>query len=95
MDSLMQDVRYAFRSLRHSPAFVAVAIICLAVGIGANTAIFSVLDAALLRSLPYPRAERLISLRERTEKGNTPAVAYPNFADWRERSRSFSALAGY
>jgi hypothetical protein len=62
----MQDVRYAFRSLRHSPAFVAVAIICLAVGIGANTAIFSVLDAALLRSLPYPRAERLICLRERT-----------------------------
>jgi len=95
MDSLTQDVRYALRTLRRSPGFVSVAIVCLAVGIGANTAIFSVLDAALLRPLPYPRAERLVGLREQTEKGNTPAVAYPNFADWRERSRSFSSLAGY
>ena len=95
MDNVVQDVRYALRSLRHSPGFVAVAIICLAMGIGANTAIFSVLDAALLRALPYPRAERLVGLREQTQKGNTPAVAYPNFADWRERSRSFSAMAGY
>ena len=70
MDNVVQDVRYALRSLRHSPGFVAVAIICLAMGIGANTAIFSVLDAALLRALPYPRAERLVGLREQTQKGN-------------------------
>ncbi|MGH7624994.1 MAG: ABC transporter permease, partial [Gemmatimonadaceae bacterium] len=95
MDNLMQDVRYAFRTLRRSPGFVAVALICLAMGIGANTAILSVLDAALLRALPYPRSEQLVALREQTAKGNTPAVAYPNFADWRERSRSFSALSGY
>jgi len=95
MDNLAQDVRYALRTLRRSPGFVAVALICLAIGIGANTAIFSVLDAALLRALPYPRSDQLVALREQTAKGNTPAVAYPNFADWRERSRSFSALTGY
>ncbi|MGH7633711.1 MAG: ABC transporter permease, partial [Gemmatimonadaceae bacterium] len=86
MDNLMQDVRYAFRTLRRSPGFVAVALICLAMGIGANTAIFSVLDAALLRALPYPRSEQLVALREQTAKGNTPAVGYPNFVDWREQS---------
>ena len=91
----MNDLKYALRSLGKSPAFTAIAIATLALGIGASTAIFSVLDAVLLRPLPYPQQERIVALRELDEKGRGMAFAEPNFDDLRARSRSFEALAKY
>jgi putative ABC transport system permease protein len=92
----MSDVRYAVRMLFKSPAFAIVAIIALGLGIGANTAIFSVVNAVLLRPLPYPHSEQLILLRERLlgpsgfESGS---VSYMNYLDWRAAQKSFTDLA--
>lgn len=92
---MISDLKYALRSLGKTPAFTAIAIATLALGIGASTAIFSVLDAVLLRPLPYPQQERIVALRELDEKGRGMAFAEPNFDDLRARSRSFAALAKY
>ncbi|MEY2493830.1 MAG: putative transport system permease protein [Verrucomicrobiota bacterium] len=92
---MIADFKYALRSLGKTPAFTAIAIATLALGIGASTAIFSVLDAVLLRPLPYPQQERIVALRELDEKGRGMAFAEPNFDDLRARSRSFAALAKY
>ncbi len=89
----MQDLRYALRTLRKSPGFTAVALLTLALGIGANTAIFSVVYGVLLRPLPYKDASRLIVLNETTPRVGTVSVSYPNFLDWRAQSRSFSEMA--
>ena len=93
--SIIDDIRYAARSLIKKPGFTAVAVVTLALGIGASTAIFSVLDAVLLRPLPYPQQERIVELRELNENGRGMAFAEPNFDDLRARSRSFEALAKY
>src|SRR6478735_11247151 len=92
---MISDLKYALRTLLKSPAFTAVAVLTLALGIGASTAIFSVLDAVLLRPLPYPNQERIVELRELDEKGKGMSFAQPNFDDLRARSRSFDALAQY
>ena len=92
---MIADLKYAVRSLIKAPAFSAVAILTLALGISASTAIFSVLDAVLLRPLPYPQQERIVELRELNEKGRGMPFAEPNFDDLRARSRSFEALAKY
>jgi predicted permease len=92
---VIADFKYALRSLGKTPAFTAIAIATLALGIGASTAIFSVLDAVLLRPLPYPQQERIVALRELDEKGRGMAFAEPNFDDLRARTRSFAALAKY
>jgi hypothetical protein len=89
----MGDIRYGFRLLRKSPGFTIVAILTLALGIGANTAIFSVVNAVLLRPLPYPQPERLINIRERTPTYPTGAVSYPNFLDWRAAQHTFTDIA--
>jgi putative ABC transport system permease protein len=92
-----QDLRYAIRTLRRSPGFAAVAILTLALGIGANTAIFSVCDALLLRALPYPDSDRLVALRS-SHSSPTPdtGLASPlDLADWQARATSFDAIAGY
>jgi predicted permease len=89
------DLKYAFRSLGQKPGFTAVAAATLALGIGASTAIFSVLNAVLLRPLPYPQQERVVELRELDEKGKGMSFAQPNFDDLHARSRSFAALAQY
>lgn len=94
MEMLLQDLRYAFRTLRKSPGFTLVAVLTLTLGIGANTAIFSVVNAVLLRPLPYEEPERLVRLYEATER-ITGSVSVPNFRDWREQSQSFSRLAAY
>jgi putative ABC transport system permease protein len=90
-----QDVRYGLRSLRKSPGFTAVALLTLALGIGANTAIFSVLRAVVLRPLPYPDPARLVIIREQDTHGNSFSVTWPDFVDWRGQSRSFAAMAAY
>ena len=94
MTGIMRDVRLAFRQLVRYPGFSVVAILTLAVGIGANATIFSLVDAILLRQLPYPNAERLVALYEVNPKGGKRNVIAPaNFADWRQQSRSFEAMA--
>ena len=93
VEELWQDLRYGFRNLRKNPGFGAVVVITLGLGIGANTAIFSVVEALLLRPLPYSEPERLVMLSEKSREGARLTAAYPNFADWRARAQSFESLA--
>ncbi|MEP6993815.1 MAG: ABC transporter permease [Acidobacteriota bacterium] len=93
MSSFWQDVRYALRGLRKSPAFTATAVATLALAIGANTAIFSVVRGVLLRPLPFAHPETLVRLGEKDKDGNASNTGYATFVDWRERSRSFDGLA--
>ena len=93
MDSIIKNIRFGVRGLLRRPGFTAIAIVTLALGIGATTTIFSVVDALLLRALPYPDAERLVLLREVGAKGNQMAVAGPNFEDVQASSQTFDALA--
>ena len=92
MEALLQDVRYALRMLLKSPGFTVIAMVTLALGIGANTAIFSVVYGVLLRPLPYKDADRVIVLNEATPRIGTVSVSYPNFQDWRAQSHSFSKM---
>jgi putative ABC transport system permease protein len=94
IDSFRQDVSYALRALRKSPGFSAVAILSLALGIGANTTIFTFVNAVLLRPLPYPGSDRLVVLREQPRGSAATVNVHPqNFLEWRARARSFEALA--
>ena len=95
LDHLRQDVRFALRTLRKSPAFTAIAILTLALGIGANTAIFSVVDAVLLRSLPYPDANRLVIINESLVRQGELNVSLPDFLDWQAQSRAFDRMAAF
>lgn len=94
-DRLRQDVRYALRGMRRNPGFAAVATLTLALGIGMNTAVFSVVNAVLLRPLPYPEAKRLVWLADYRERFHMEAVAGPDFLDWKERAQSFDRMACY
>src|SRR5882762_3321689 len=93
---MVKDLQFAFRQLVKQPGFAFIAVLVLALGIGANTAIFSVVNAVLLRPLPYPRSEQLVLLRERSlgpsgfESGS---VSYMNYLDWRAAQKSFTDLA--
>jgi predicted permease len=95
MRGLIQDVRYALRQLGKNRGFTIVAVITLALGIGANTAIFSVVSGVLLNPLPFPRADRIVSMFQ--DKPNFPrgSISYPNFLDWQRDNRSFEAIAAY
>jgi len=97
LEQLLQDLRYGLRNLWNRPAFTGIAILTLAVGIGASTAIFSVVNAALLRPLPYPQPDQLVAVHSvnHTQDG-TPRNASPaDFRDWQEESTSFEQMAGY
>src|SRR5437764_3940849 len=91
----MNDLRFAFRMLLKNPGFAAVAVLTLALGIGANTAIFSVVNAVLLRPLPYPQSERLVWLSERGPNFPTMSISYPNFSDWRAQQGVFTHIGVY
>jgi len=99
MEVLSQDLRYAARTLRRSPGFAVLVTLTLALGIGANTAIFSVFDAVVLQPLPYPEPSRLVLLvgNVRREGGvqQRRGASRPDYADWRDQSRSFDAMAMY
>jgi len=95
METILQDIRYGFRMLRKSPGFTAVAILTLALGIGANTAIFSVVNGVLLNALPYPQPQQLVALYQRTNEFNESSIPYPNFLDWQRDNRTFAAMAAY
>ena len=89
----MNDFRFAIRQLLKNPGFTVIAVIALALGIGANTAIFSVVNAVLLRPLPYPQPDDLVILRERTASFPNGSVSYPNYLDWRAGQHSFTDLS--
>src|ERR1700736_5674466 len=89
----MQDLRFAFRMLRKQPGVSAIAVLTLALGIGANTAIFSVVNAVLLRPLPYPNADRIMVLNESSGPGQDFSVALPDYFDWRADTKAFEHLA--
>ena len=94
MDRLLQDVRHAVRVLRKTPVFTAVVIFTLALGIGANTAMFSVVNAVLLQDLPFADPSRVVDINEYNE-GQPTAIAPANFVDWRRLARSFQSMAVY
>src|SRR5271154_2855744 len=99
MQSFLQDVRYGFRVLAKTPGFTAVAVLTLALGIGANTAIFSIVNTVLLRPLPFPDSQRLASLGT-FDPRHSPAVpngsvSYPDAMDVRERNHSFQEVSVY
>ena len=95
MDSVIRDLRYAWRSLLRTPGFLAVTVATLGLGIGATTAIFSVVNGVLLRPLPYPRPDRIVQLWQVNKSGNDVNFSEPNFNDVRDESRSFTALAEF
>src|SRR5437588_7322701 len=101
IDDLLRDVRYAFRSLRRSPGFAVLAVLIMALGIGANTAVFSVVNAVLLKPLSYRDPDRIVTLTNPLTTGEAPTalstkrVSIPNFQDWHDRSSSFDAMAYY
>src|SRR5262249_31293949 len=93
MGKLLQDLRYSSRMLIRHRAVTAIAVVTLALGVGANTAIFSVVNAVLLRPLPYRDSNRLVMLSTNEEsKGALGNTGYETFVDWRERSRSFERM---
>src|SRR2546427_11472702 len=95
MHTLLQDIRYALGQLRKRPGFTAVALITLALGIGATTAIFSVVYGVLLRPLPYSGADRIMAVSEVNSNGRLSRLADPNFDDFRDQSHSFQSIAKY
>ena len=95
MQTLWQDLRYGLRMLGKNPGLTAVAVLTLALGVGATTAIFSVVYGVLLRPLPYPDSNRIMAVSEITSKGRPSRIADPNFDDFRDQSRSFQAIAKY
>jgi predicted permease len=95
MDSLFKDIRYGFRSLLKRRSLTGLAIVTLALGIGANTAMFSVINAVLLKPLPYAEPERLVWMNESGPEVANRWLSYPNFVDWRARSQSFEAMSTF
>ena len=94
MSDLLQDLRYAIRTLRRSPGFTGIAILTLALGIGATTAILSLVNATLLRALPYPEADRIVRVHQTVQEGRS-TVSPPDFTDWRAGSDAFAGMAAY
>ena len=92
MTNFLQDVRYGLRVLLKNPGFTAIAVLTLALGIGANTALFSVVNGVLLNPLPYPEPDRLVAVYAKTIDFEQGSITYPNFLDWQKDSHSFSAL---
>ena len=95
LEQIAQDAAYALRSLRRTPGFTGAAVVTLALGIGVNTAIFSVVNGVLLNPLPYPGPDQLVALYWRTAYGPRDSSSYPNFLDWVRDNRSFSDLAAF
>src|SRR5712671_5327940 len=90
-----QDVRFGLRVLSKSSSFATIAILTLALGIGANTALFSVVNGVLLNPLPFPNPDELLAVYSRTSAFGTSSISYPNFLDWHKHNKSFSSLGAF
>src|SRR5579871_3685985 len=95
MENVVQDIRYALRQLGKNPGFTIVAAITLALGIGANTAVFSVIHSVLLKSLPYPDAQSLAVLNEYSERNGGMSVSWMDFGDWQTQASDFESMSVY
>src|SRR5512147_2323968 len=95
MHASLAELRGAVRTLLKTPSVTLVAIAVIALGIGANTAIFSVVNTVLLQPLPYPSPDRLVVINELGHQGGRISVAYPNFLDWRTQAQSFEKMGGF
>jgi len=95
LDHFWQDLSYSARTLRKSPGCTVIAILTLAIGIGANTALFSVVNGVLLNPFPYPQPDPLVALYSRANEFNKYSISYPNFLDWSRQNHSFSSLAAF
>ncbi len=95
MNTLLADIRYGLRMLARSPGFTAIAVLTLALGIGANTALFSVVNGVLLNPLAYPQSGKLVAIYEKTPGYDKAPIEYLNFLDWQRSSRSFASMAAY
>src|SRR5579863_4278972 len=95
LENLLQDLRCGARTLRKAPGFAAVAILTLALGIGVNTALFSVVNGVLLNPLPYAQPNQLVTIHESKANFATGSISWPNFRDWRDDNQTFSSMAIY
>src|SRR5439155_11020108 len=95
IENFLQDVRYGLRQLRRNPGFTAVAVLTLALGIGANTAIFSVVNAVVLRPLPYPQSDRLVWIAEVIPSLNAELAGGADYLDWRDQNKTFERMTAY
>ncbi|HKS40086.1 MAG TPA: ABC transporter permease, partial [Blastocatellia bacterium] len=93
METLFQDIRYGVRVLLKGRAVTAIAVLALTLGIGANTAIFSVINAVLIKPLPYPQPDRVVRVYEKSAKFDQMSISYPNFLDWQKQSKSLEAIS--
>src|SRR5512134_387831 len=93
MSSLLRDLRHATRTLRQAPGFTIVAVLTLAIGIGANAAIFSFLDTMLLKPLPYPDADRIVRVMEKPPRGERNGISTMNFLDWQRDNTVFDFIS--
>src|SRR5919204_3010330 len=95
MTQFLIDLRYGLRMLRKSPAFTAIAVLTLALGIGANTAMFSIVYGVLLRALPFPEPDRVVHIYTKSPQWSRQSISYPNYLDWQRRTHSFEQMACY
>src|SRR5262245_2774159 len=95
LETLWRDLRYALRTLRRNPGFAAVAALTMALGIGANTAIFSIISATLIRELPYKEGDRLVTVWEKSRNNGQERVDLGNFFAWKEQNSVFSDVAAF
>src|ERR1035437_5721690 len=95
MQTLLQDLRYAFRQLRKSPGFAFTVVLTLALSVGVATAVFCVIDTVILRPLPYAHPERIVSVVSHSRSGYQKPASWPSFQDERTQAKGFASLAAY